>query len=327
MAIWFISSLAFGFLLLRRRPDLRRDDPVRDFLVAIGPNGAILGVEAPHVKFQSRPLPIIDWFGQPHIAYYAIKRANEPLHVMANTHSLTWAPGDTFHASVYAVNDASEGLPGTRITARLLDRAMNLVLRKDWTVNVPGGGSRSETKELSWQIPEHTPESYFFVLVTAADVGGRPLSQQAYSLRVVNLPTDAEARRKRLEGADPLAKSGPWLKPQIESVPTSLSAEVVQVKAVGPELEATVVVKNTGTKPAYPLRLAVLPDAYSAIWSDNYFWLDPGERVEVRGRIRMDMTNIDLVSNPKVATPSDINLEISAWNAQAQQLKVAAITP
>jgi len=40
----------------------------------------------------------------------------------------------------------------------------------------------------------------------------------------------------------------------------------------------------------------------------------------------MDMTDIDLVSNPKVATPSDINLEISAWNARAQQLKVAAVT-
>src|ERR1019366_5732366 len=115
------------------------------------------------------------------------------------------------------------------------------------------------------------------------DAGGRTLSQQTYSLRVVELPKDVEARRKRLEGADPLAKSGPWLKPQIESVPTTLSAEVVQMKAVGPELEATVVVKNTGTKPAYPVRLAALPDAYSAVWSDNYFWLDPGDRVRGAG--------------------------------------------
>jgi hypothetical protein len=87
-----------------------------------------------------------------------------------------------------------------------------------------------------------------------------------------------------------------------------------------------VVVKNTGTKPAYPVRLAALPDAYSAVWSDNYFWLDPGDRVEVRARIRTDMTGIDLVSNPKIATSSDIILEISAWNARAQQLKVPAVT-
>jgi hypothetical protein len=223
------------------------------------------------------------------------------------------------------VNDASEELPGTQITARLLDGAMNLLVRKDWTVNVPRGGNRSEPQELSWQIPERTSESYFFLLVSAADAGGRQLSQQTYSLRVVKLPTDAEARRKRLAGADPLAKTGPWLKPQMESVPTTLSAEIVQVKTAGPELEATVVLKNIGTKPAYPVRLAALPDAYSTVWSDNYFWLDPGDRVEVRGRIRTDMTGIDLVSNPKVATSSDIILEISAWNARAQQLKVAAV--
>lgn len=270
---------------------------------------------------------IIDWFGQPAIGYYAVKRADETVHVMANTHAFTWGPGGAFHASVYAVNDSSEERSGMQITARLLDRSMNLAVRRDWTVNVPGGGSRSEPQEISWQIPERTPEGYFFLLVSAADASGRLLSQQTYSLRVVNLPTDPEARRKRLEGGDPLAKSGPWLKPQIASMPTTLSAEVVQFKQVGPELETTVVVRNTGTKPAYPVRLTALPDAYSAIWSDNYFWLAPGDRVEVRARIRTDMTGIDLVSNPKIATPSDITLEISAWNARAQQLKLAASTP
>ncbi len=143
---------------------------------------------------------------------------------------------------------------------------------------------------------------------------------------MVNLPTDTEARRKRLEGADPLAKTGPWLKPQIEAVPTILSAEIVQVKAAGPELS-----NCGGEKYGYETRisgdLSALPDAYSVIWSDNYFWLDPGDCVEVRARIRTDMTGIDLVSNPKIATPSDIALEVSAWNAPAQQVKVAAFAP
>jgi hypothetical protein len=39
------------------------------------------------------------------------------------------------------------------------------------------------------------------------------------------------------------------------------------------------------------------------------------------------VTGIDLVSNPKVTTSSDMILEISAWNARALKLKVAAITP
>jgi len=60
---------------------------------------------------------------------------------MANTHWLTWAPGDTFSRLGLCRDDASKELPGTRITARLFDRAMNLIVTKDWTVNVPAGGA------------------------------------------------------------------------------------------------------------------------------------------------------------------------------------------
>jgi beta-mannosidase len=264
---------------------------------------------------------LMDWFGQPKIAYYAIKRAHEPVHVMANTQSFTWGPGDTFHASVYAVNDSCEELPDVRITARLLDRNMSPVLRNQWAVRVPAGGSRSEPQELTWKIPERTPESYFFLLLSLMD-GGRPLSRQAYWVRVAALPSAPEARRKQLETAEPLTQTGPWLKTQLESLPTALGAEIVQADAAGPELQATVVVRNTGGKPAYPVRLGVWPDVYSAVWSDNYFWLDPGERVEVQARIRLDMRGIDPVSRPKVATPADLTVVVSAWNAPQQKLSV-----
>ena len=263
----------------------------------------------------------MDWFGQPKIAYYTIKRAHEPVHVMANTHSFTWAPGDTFNASVYAVNDSFEELPGTRITAQLLDRSMHPVLRKEWVGSVPAGGRRSEPQELTWKIPEHTPESYFFLLLNLAD-GGRPLSRQTYWVRVAKLPADPEARRKWLESAEPLTKTGPWLKPQIEGLPTTLAAEIVQAKVEGTELVATVVVRNTGSTPAYPVRLAVWPDVYSAVWSDNYFWLDPGERVEMNVRVRLDMAGLDPMSHPKVATPADLTVGVSAWNAPGQKLSV-----
>ncbi len=49
---------------------------------------------------------IIDWFGQPKITYYAVKRAFEPVHVYGKTF-LTWGAGDEFMADVGAVNDAS----------------------------------------------------------------------------------------------------------------------------------------------------------------------------------------------------------------------------
>jgi hypothetical protein len=63
---------------------------------------------------------------------------------------------------------------------------------------------------------------------------------------------------------------------------------------------------------------------YSTIWTDNYFRLDPGEIARLTVRIRADMTGIDLMSNPKVASPSDVALEVGSWNAPALQLKLAA---
>jgi len=79
-------------------------------------------------------------------------------------------------------------------------------------------------------------------------------------------------------------------------------------------------VRNTGSKPAYPVELNVGPDTYSALWSDNYFWLAPGESVVVEGTVRMDMTGLDPVTNPTVAKPSELRLSVSAWNAVPAQL-------
>ena len=36
---------------------------------------------------------LIDWFGQPQMAYYSSKRADEPVHVMANTNYLQLGAG------------------------------------------------------------------------------------------------------------------------------------------------------------------------------------------------------------------------------------------
>ena len=51
---------------------------------------------------------LIDWCGQPQIPFYANLRANEPVHVMADAGFFSWGPGDTFRASVFALNDAPQ---------------------------------------------------------------------------------------------------------------------------------------------------------------------------------------------------------------------------
>jgi beta-mannosidase len=265
---------------------------------------------------------IMDWFGQPQIAYYSTKRADEPAHVMANVHFFTWAPGDTFRASVYGVNDGTLEIKDARIEARILDWKMRQLAVKNWATTIPPNGVRSEARELTLPIPAETPPSYLFLELTMTGASAQRLSRRAYWIRVVELPVDPAARSKQLALAYPAAKAGPWLKPQIEGSPTEIGAELVGLKTVGPEAHLKIVLKNTGRNPAYPVRLSVTPDVYSTIWSDNYFWLDAGESVSLEATIRLDMAGLDPLLNPKVADVSDLALEVSAWNARGINLSL-----
>ena len=260
---------------------------------------------------------LIDWFGQPQISYYSTKRADEAAHVMADTNFFSWGPSSTFHASVFAVNDGTKPLAGTHVTARILDRQMKPVLIRQWALNVPANGMKSNSNEISWQIPAETPDSYFFLELTMTGTDGHRFSRRSYWLRVLKSLEDpvALAKWQSAAVAEPLTTNGPWLKPQIEKIRTALSARVVSSEVVGPDLRLTVVVKNTGVNPAYPVQLSVQPDTYSALWSDDYFWLASGESVRVEGTVRLDMTGLDPVTNPRVAVASDLRLSVSAWNA------------
>jgi hypothetical protein len=75
-----------------------------------------------------------------------------------------------------------------------------------------------------------------------------------------------------------------------------------------------ILVRNTGKKPAYPVRLMLAPDTCSVLWTDNYFWLRSGETRVVSGTVRMDMTGIDNVGAPTKAKLADLRVTVSAWN-------------
>ncbi len=266
----------------------------------------------------------IDWFGQPQIAYYATKNANEPAHVMADTHFFSWGPGDTFRASVFALNDAQAVLRSVRISSRILDRNMRPVRVDSWALDLPGNGNKSENHLVHWPIPRGTPESYFFLELTLTNSEGEKLSRRIYWLRVLRMLGDPAARKKwqSAPAAEPLTRTGPWLKPQIEALSTSLAAHASVRQKSTIEAEIVVGVENRGSKPAYPVRLAVSPGTYSVVWSDNYFWLVSGEKVMITGTVRLDMTGLDPLSNPTLARPTDLTVEVSAWNAQPLRLRL-----
>ncbi|MHB1000295.1 MAG: glycoside hydrolase family 2 protein [Armatimonadota bacterium] len=264
---------------------------------------------------------VVDWFGQPQINYYTLKRAHEPVHVMAklNTNHVTpaqmfigdWfsiAPGKEFNASVCALNNKIS-VKNARITAKILGPKMQTILEDKWTVDLPADGYPGNSHDITWAIPSDTPKAFYFLELTMSNSKGKQLSQQVYYFRVHS------------EEPRAITKSGPWLEPQMANSPTTISAAIKEVRQLSAK-EAVVVVDitNTGPNPAFPVDLRILPDTYSVIWSDNFFWLRSGEHVTVQGLVRCDMTGLDLMTQPKVAKLSDLTLEINAWNSNTLKL-------
>ena len=267
---------------------------------------------------------VIDWFGQPQIAYYTMKRAHEPVHVLAkvNTNWTTpgemfiasWysiRPGETFRASVCAINNGTKPIRGAKIAARLLDPRMRTVLSQEWNAGTPAGGYPSEGHEIAWPVPADTPKSFYFLELTMLDSSGKRLSRQVYYFRV------------HQEDARALTKNGPWLKPQMAQVPTSLSAAVKEMRAIsGKEVRVTVKITNTGPNPAFPVSIETEPDTISSLWSDNYLWLQPGESITVQGLIRTDMAGLDLMTPAAPLDPKSLTLKIGAWNCASLRVPV-----
>jgi beta-mannosidase len=266
---------------------------------------------------------LIDWFGQPQIPFYAARRANEPIHIMADTGFFSWGPGDTFKASVFALNDGERAVSDHRIQARIFDRDLHVLHEEHWLSELPANNRASQARDVTWPIPANTPEGYLFLELSLNDTRGALVSRRVYWLRIVQMLADPEARKRWQSApvAELTTQTGPWLKPQLEATRSSLQAAAKLENKSQKEAELSLTVTNSGQVPAYPVRVEVLPDSYSVLWSDNFFWLAHGETATLRGTVRLDMGGLDPVMKPPVASPSDIRLRVSAWNAPVMEVR------
>jgi beta-mannosidase len=201
---------------------------------------------------------------------------------------------------------------------------MHVVHEEQWPTDLPANGYTSEPHEVRWPIPANTAEGYLFLELTLSDAQGQRFSRRAYWLRILQMLADPEARKRWQAApvAEPPTQTGPWLRPQIQASATSLQSSIKVERQLQNEAEVSLTVENLGKIPAYPLRLQVLPDVYSVLWTDNYFWLAPGEKVTVHGTVRLNMSGLDPISKPPVGRLSDLSVRVSAWNSPATELRL-----
>jgi len=184
-----------------------------------------------------------DWYGVPKIAHYLCQDAFSPLHACIVFDRLLLA-GAAVNLPMFLLDD-TDALKGQawKVVVRAVDGQLREIKRQEYkgqgSINAP---FRLGTFALTWQETDTTP--LFFIV--EVQVRGRIADRTFYWLNFE------------------LAKGCLFNRPRTK---LALSARGNRVTVV-----------NTGRAPALAVNVARSGHLDTFTVSDNYFWLDPGER-------------------------------------------------
>jgi beta-mannosidase len=264
-----------------------------------------------------RPWPVIaimlvDGLGHPTAPYYFLKRTYEPTHVAVKLPELLWAKDESipFQATVIHAPPTRELF---RLSVELLGPSLNRIYKREDDLSVMPGPSVENVSLGKFGIPSTFEEKFFFLVAELRSPHGRLVSRSVYWPRCLARMSDEAFRTKYRASPQPtpIFDKGPWLKPQVAAIPTSLDASLVEVRDAAPDRSRVVLrVRNTGDQPAVNVRVEITETRCSYYGDDNFFWLAPGESRDLAFEV--------LWREP--ATRGAARLGISAWNATGKAL-------
>ena len=261
-----------------------------------------------------RPWPIVgiqicDGFGQPLSVYYDVKRAySSPWPCLVPPH-LNYAPGDEVEMKTLVFSEVNRaGLQGVRLTARLIDPQLKRrQVWKDWpAMDAPAGPQSVAGPTIRFTVPDDFARSFFFVVLELNSASGRRLARNVYTFRCPPQLEDGAFREEYRRGAKQGLRlsEGPWLRPQLLKLPTKMDAKVVSADRESDTRGGLVVeIENTGDRPAVMTNIHVA-GRLRYVADDAFFWLEPGERREVKLRLRLLPGE----------SPTDLEVFARAWN-------------
>ena len=191
-----------------------------------------------------------DYYFEPTAAYFAIKKASEPLHIQ-------WNPATD---EVEVVNYHAGLRPGLKARVQVLNMDATVAWEKEVSVD-----SREDTTEkcIKLEFPDGLSQVHFIKLTL--EENGKAVSENFY-------------HRSKVENNYQALKQLPKV---------SLRAQTQYDKGDDGEWKAEVTVENRSDAPALMVRLNIVGDKDSKqflpiFYSDNYFALLPGETKVVR---------------------------------------------
>lgn len=214
-----------------------------------------------------------DYYFEPTAAYFAIKKASEPLHIQ-------WNPATD---EVEVVNYHAGLRPGLKARVQVLNMDATVAWEKEVTVD-----SREDTTEkcIKLEFPDGLSQVHFIKLVL--EENGKAVSENFY-------------HRSKVENNYQALKQLPKV---------SLRAQTQYDKGDDGEWKAEVTVENRSDAPVLMVRLNIVGDKdgkqfLPIFYSDNYFALLPGETKVVR----VHWKDVDTRGNAPLLKVSGYNVE------------------
>ena len=214
-----------------------------------------------------------DYYFEPTAAYFAIKKASEPLHIQ-------WNPATD---EVEVVNYHAGLRPGLKARVQVLNMDATVAWEKEVTVD-----SREDTTEkcIKLEFPDGLSQVHFIKLVL--EENGKAVSENFY-------------HRSKVENNYQALKQLPKV---------SLRAQTQYDKGDDGEWKAEVTVENRSDAPALMVRLNIVGDKdgkqfLPIFYSENYFALLPGETKVVR----VHWKDVDTRGNAPLLKVSGYNVE------------------
>lgn len=214
-----------------------------------------------------------DYYFEPTAAYFAIKKASEPLHIQ-------WNPATD---EVEVVNYHAGLRPGLKARVQVLNMDATVAWEKEVTVD-----SREDTTEkcIKLKFPDGLSQVHFIKLTL--EENGKAVSENFYN-------------RSKVENNYQALKQLPKV---------SLRAQTQYDKGDDGEWKAEVTVENRSDTPALMVRLNIVGDKdgkqfLPIFYSDNYFALLPGETKVVR----VHWKDVDTRGNAPLLKVSGYNVE------------------
>ena len=264
----------------------------------------------------------VDGLDQPTSSYYTLKRVYEPTHVVVRLPELVWAKGEKVPIRISVVHAPPTGLAALTVSVQILDPQFHSVWEQKRQMDVPPGPSARGWELGEFTISDSLEDKFFFVVAEAKEADGKLLSRSVYWPRCLKLMNDPDFRAKYRGSPQPSLKfeHGPWLRPQVAAVRTSLDLAVISRKDVAKsESTVRVRVRNSGAHPAFDAHVDIAGTKRAFYGTDNDLWLMPGEERTLDYKI--------LWRDP--ATRASASVNVAAWNAETQQVPMpfGPITP